>query len=62
MDRARRPTVDFFSQNLHGTLTKSPTTNLAKCRCVTGLRGRRMRTGHACGDAQTTQPVPRIVM
>jgi hypothetical protein len=27
------------------------------CACVkcTGLRGRRTRTGHACGDAQTTQ-------
>jgi hypothetical protein len=25
------------------------------CVCVTGLRGRRTRTGHACGDAQTTQ-------
>eukprot|EP00966_Prymnesium_polylepis_P031083 723037-Prymnesium_polylepis.1 len=23
--------------------------------CVTGLRGRRTRAGHACGDAQTTR-------
>mmetsp|Transcript_34691 Transcript_34691/g.87195 ORF Transcript_34691/g.87195 Transcript_34691/m.87195 type:complete len:144 (+) Transcript_34691:384-815(+) len=28
MDRARRPTVDFLSQNLHETHI-----NLAKCRC-----------------------------